>query len=370
MEEQPTRGERREEKRRKRRKMRMSGRSVRTLQEIIRRRAERLRRKKDDSAVNMALYLSEEDVNDLLTMDLALEAVENGFKLLASGDATNSPRSRIGLESGSFNFMAAASPELGVMGTKTYGAIGPGGAKFYVQLYDTADGGLLAMIEASDMGQIRTGAASGVATKHMARRDAATVGIVGTGYQARTQLEAVCRVRDVKSVMAFSRTPERRQQFAEWASDDLGVETAAAGSARECVEGSDIVIAITSTAAPVVSGEWLTPGTHVNAAGANHRRRRELDSEAVTRAAVIVADDVEQARIECGDLIQPIEQGLLSWQQVHDLSDVVAGTVQGRTGDEDITLFESQGMALEDIAVGSLVYRLASERGIGRELPA
>lgn len=318
----------------------------------------------------MALYLSEEDVNGLLTMNLALEAVEKGFRLQASGGATNSPRSRVKLEGGALNFMAAASAELGVMGTKTYGAVGPGGVKFYVQLYDTADGRLLAMIEASDMGQIRTGAASGVATKHMARRDSGTVGIIGTGYQARTQLEAVCRVRDVKSVKAFSRTPERRRQFAEWASAGLGVETTAVGSARECVEGSDIVIVITSTSTPVVNGEWLTPGTHVNAAGSNHRRRRELDTEAVTRSAVIVADDVEQAMIECGDLIQPIEQGLLSWQKVHGLSDVVAGAVQGRTGDDDITLFESQGMALEDIAVGSVVYRLASERGIGRKLPS
>ena len=302
-------------------------------------------------------------------MDVAMEAVEDGFRHLATGDAANSPRSRLGLPGGALNVMAATAPGLGVMGLKTYGVISGGQARFYVQLFSTTTGELLAIIEASEMGRIRTGAATGVATRHLAREDASTVGIIGAGYQAASQLEAVCRARDVASVKAYSRTPLRRAKFAAEMSAKLGVDVMAVESAEACVRETDIVITITSSSSPVLSGEWLSPGTHVNAAGSNHRERRELDDEAVRRTDVIVADDIEQARIECGDLIHPAAGGLARWGQVRSLSDVIVGKVKGRSNAEDITLFESQGIALEDIAVGARVYDMAREVGVGRELP-
>ena len=318
----------------------------------------------------MALFLTEKDVNDLLNMDVALGAVEEGFRLLAEGKATNIPRARLRFTHGTFNFMSAAAPTLGVVGQKTYAVASGNPVRFYVQISSADTGELLALFEASAMGQIRTGAATGVATKHMARRDASTVGLIGAGYQARTQLEAVCRVRDVRSVRVFSPTPERRERFAAEMSAKLGVEISTASSAEACVRDADIAITITSSSRPVMSGEWLSPGTHVNAAGANHRMRRELDDEAVRRSNTIVADDVEQAKIECGDLIHPIERGLLQWEQVRNLSAVVAGREPGRTSDGDVTLFESQGLALEDIVTGIKVYQLAREGGIGQEIPS
>ena len=308
----------------------------------------------------MTLFLTEEDVGGLLTMDVALEAVEHAFKLQAEGLATNNPRTRLRLPTGAFNLMSAASPGLGVMGLKAYAVARGNPTRFHVQLSSTETGELLALIEASKMGQIRTGAATGVATKYMARRDASTVGVIGAGYQARSQLEAVCGVRNIRSVKVFSRTPEHREGFASEMGGALDIPVTAVDSAEACVEGSDVVITITSSSTPVLNGDWLAPGTHVNAAGANHWMRRELDDEAVRRAKVIVTDDVDQAKAECGDLIYPIERGISRWEEVRNLSEVIAGRAPGRTADEDITLFESQGLALEDIAVGKRVYELAA----------
>ena len=318
----------------------------------------------------MALYLTEQDVNEALTMDLALECVEEAFRLIAEGAATNSPRSRIRLPAGGlFNFMCAAAPGAGVMGLKAYGVAPGNPVKFYVQLFSTESGELLSVMEAGDLGQVRTGAASGVATKYMARDDAASVGIIGSGYQARTQLEAVCKVRPVTSARVFSRSAERRTAFADEMSARLGIEVAPVGSGEECVSGADVVITMTSAGRPVLNGAWLDKGTHINAAGANHWMRRELDGDAVRRSAVIVTDDIEQAKMECGDLIYPAELGSIRWEQVKSLADVVGGAAAGRTSDDDITLFESQGLAVQDITTGIRIYQIALERGLGVQLP-
>lgn len=317
----------------------------------------------------MAIFLTEKDVNEILTMDIALETVEESFKLLAEGTATNSPRSRLRLPNGVLNFMAGAAPGAGVMGFKSYGVARGYPVRFYVQLSSTETGDLLAVIEASGLGQIRTGAASGVATRHMAREDASSVGIIGSGSQARTQLEAVCKVREVTSARVYSRKPENRDKFASDMSAALGIDVKAVESGEACVKDADIVITMTSTSRPVLEGEWLSPGTHINAAGANHWMRRELDGEAVRRSDVIVTDDIEQAKLECGDLIYPIEFGTIRWEQVINLSNIVGGITKGRNSAEDITLFESQGLALEDLTTGMRVYTIARERGIGHQLP-
>ncbi len=303
-------------------------------------------------------------------MELALETVEQAFLLLSEGAATNPPRSRIRLPAGGlFNFMCAAAPGAGVMGLKAYGVTRGNPVKFYVQLFSTETGELLALIEAGDLGQIRTGAASGVATKYMARANAETVGVIGSGYQARTQLEAVCKVRPIKSARVFSRRPENREAFADETSAKLGIDITAVDSGEACVDGADVVIVMTSANRPVLNGEWLSEGMHINAAGANHWMRRELDGNAVRRSDIIVADDVEQAKAECGDLIYPAELGSIRWEQVRSLAEVVGGSVPGRSTGSDITLFESQGLAVQDITTGIRIYQLALERGIGSELP-
>ncbi len=317
----------------------------------------------------MAIFLTENDVKEILTMDMALDTVEESFRLMVEGTASNSPRSRIRLPNGVLNFMAGAAPGIGVMGFKSYGVTRGNPVKFYVQLSSTETGELLAVIEASDLGQIRTGAASGVATKYMAKEDASSVGVIGSGYQARTQLEAVCKIRPITSARVYSRKPENREKFAADMSASLGIEVTASESGEACVKDVDVVITMTSTSRPVLEGDWLSPGTHINAAGANHWMRRELDGKAVGRADVVVTDDIEQAKLECGDLIYPNEFGTIRWEQVISLSDVVAGVAKGRNSAEDITLFESQGLALQDLTTGMRIYNIAKERGLGQQLP-
>ena len=317
----------------------------------------------------MSMYLTESEVESLLTMDMALDAVECVFRERGEGRATNRPRYRLPFGGGSLQIMSAAAPGLGVAGLKVYSSM-RGGSRFHVNLYDTETGRLLAMIEANQLGRIRTGAASGIATRYMARGDASTVGLIGCGYQASTQLQAVCAVREIGAVKAFSPTLERRESFASEMTAALGIPVAPVASAEEAVVEADVVVTITSASRPVLEGKWLRPGTHINAAGGNHWMRRELDEVAVRRADVLVVDDLEQARIECGDIISPVERGVIRWEQVAELSEVVTGKVPGRQSDDQITLFESDGVALEDIATGLRVYELARQKGLGSNLPS
>lgn len=315
----------------------------------------------------MALYLTEADVRSVLTMREALPAVEEAFLAWGQGKATNQPRRRIRVPEGRLHVMAAAQ-QGGGLGLKTYAGVA-GRNRVLVVLYSCDTGELLAILEAAYLGMVRTGAASGVATKHMAREDAAEVGLLGAGYQAAAQVEAVCAVRPIKQVKVFSRNPERRSAAVQVMKQSLAVPLRPVESAREAVEGSDIVIAITNSAEPVLSGEWLRAGTHVNAAGSNDWLRRELDELAVARSGRIIVDDLEQAKQECGELIWAVERGVIRWEQVRELRDVVAGNLLGRGNTGEITLFESQGLALEDMAVAMRAYELAKQLGLGLKLP-
>ena len=318
----------------------------------------------------MALFLNEQEVVQLLPMNECIDALDRAFAHAGAGQVDNKPRSRIRMPGGFFHFMAAADGGQGVFGYKAYPSFaGPGGSKMMVMLYDYQSGELLACLEAGRMGQIRTGAASGLATRYMAHESAATVAVIGSGFQARTQLEAVCAVRSIEQARVFSRRQERREDFANRSSERLGLDVKPVESAQECVEGADIVITITSAREPVALGEWLADGAHVNAAGGNHWLRREIDEAAVLKSELIVVDDLEQAKIECGDLMWLEARGTFRWDMAHELRDVVAGRVPGRLTPDGVTLFESMGVALEDIAAAELVYRKAKEQGIGQELP-
>jgi ornithine cyclodeaminase/alanine dehydrogenase-like protein (mu-crystallin family) len=316
----------------------------------------------------MALFLSDQEVAQLLPMDECIDVLEEAFAHAGAGKVDNRPRNRIRMPGGFFHFMVASNEGHGVFGYKAYPSFA-GGAKMIVMLYDYETGALLSCMEGGRLGQIRTGAASGLATKYMAKKDSATVAVIGSGFQARTQLEAVCAVRDIKGVKVFSRKEERRTAFAERSGESLKVDVKAVESAQECVEGADVVIVITSAREPALLGEWLSPGAHVNAAGGNHWMRREVDEETVLRSEVIVVDDLDQAKIECGDLMWLEPRGSFRWDMAKELQDVVAGRVNGRPSEESITLFESMGLALEDIAAAHLVYNKAKAQGIGQELP-
>ena len=319
----------------------------------------------------MVLFLNEREVKDLLPMVECVDVLESAFANAGNGLGDNKPRSRIRMPNGFLHFMAGAAlaPGRSAFGYKAYATFPGGPTRFLVSLYDGESGVLLAIMEAGALGQIRTGAASGLATRHMARSDASTVAVIGTGYQALTQLEAVAAVRQIKAARVFSRTPEKRETFAAKMSERLNVAVAPADSAEECVRGADVAITITSSREPVLKGEWLKDGAHVNAAGGNHWMRREIDPAAVERSALIVVDDLEQARIECGDLIWAAERGAFRWTMAHELKDVVSGRMSGRPNGDSITLFESQGVALEDVAAALHVYGKAKEEGIGQELP-
>lgn len=314
------------------------------------------------------LTLTEQDVDRLLSMDDALREVEAALRDLGEGKAENRPRQRVRGAHSVLNVMPASWPRRGYLGYKEY-VVSPEGARFWFHLFDGATGTPVALLQANRLGQRRTGAASGVATKYLAQPDASTVGILGTGWQAESQLEAICRVRPIVEVRCFARQAVRRQSFVERMAGLLGIPVRGVATAREAVQGVDVIVAVTTSSKPVVSGEWLGQGTHVNAVGANRLGARELDVEVIRRCSFIAADSIEQARIEAGDLVEPAKAGVLDWGDVHEIGDVVCGRIRGRKKPKDITLFKSLGLALEDVAVGSLVYERARKEGIGVEVP-
>jgi ornithine cyclodeaminase/alanine dehydrogenase-like protein (mu-crystallin family) len=315
----------------------------------------------------MALFLDEQEVTDLLSMQMALVAVEDALKQQGLGTAANNPRSRVRLPTGQLHMMGAALPARGVFGYKAYTAV-KGKVRFHVMLYSTESGELLAVLQADRLGQMRTGAASGVATKHMARADARTAGIFGTGWQARSQLEAVCAVRSIQAIKAFGRDAARCQTFCTDMRQQLGVAVEPATSPEPVVKGMDVVITATSARDPLFDGDWLEPGTHVNAIGSNALVRREIDDVVVRRSTLIIVDSKEQARLECGDLLGALERGIVHWEQIRELGDVVAGLIPGRRQASDITLFDSHGLAIWDLAAGIAIYEAAKAKGVGREL--
>jgi ornithine cyclodeaminase/alanine dehydrogenase-like protein (mu-crystallin family) len=317
----------------------------------------------------MLLHISEAEVRALLTMPMAIEAVEEISRKQASGEVVVHPRRRFEFAGGGFfHYMAAADFAAGYVAMKQYTYV-RGNLRFLVPLYSMATGELLALIEADYMGQLRTGAASGVATRCLAQRNSMVAAIIGTGGQARTQLEAVAAVSKLESASVYGRDSAKRERYAREMSEKLGIPVKAAASASEAVRGADIVCTATTAANPVLNRGDLAPGVHINAIGANHANKRELDEETVKSAAVIVVDSVEQSRQEAGDLVLAFQGDESRWAGVKKLSDLVAGKTTGRTSDTEVTLFKSNGIASWDLAAAMKVYALAKEKGLGRQLP-
>ena len=303
-------------------------------------------------------------------MQMAMDAVEEISRKQADGRVVLHPRRRFELPAGGgfFHYMAAMDTEAGFIAMKQYTYV-KGVLRFLVPLYEISTGALLAMIEAEFLGQQRTGAASGVATKYLARRNARTAAILGTGGQAKTQLEAIAAACKLDSVRVYGRDPERRSSFCTEMSQRLGIPVHPAGSAAEAVRGADIVNTATTSAKPVLDGHDIAEGAHVNAIGANHAHKRELDDTAISRAALIFVDSIEQSKQEAGDLIIPFQPQPQKWDAVHELDQLVAGKLPGRTNDGQITLFKSNGIASWDLAVAEKIYALAKQKNLGRELP-
>ena len=314
-----------------------------------------------------AIYLTEADVQRLVTVKDAIATLEELFATWGQPSTANIPRRRARLPGGALNLMGASYGAKNVYGLKAYAAMK--GGQFHTLLYSSVDGKLKAMIEADLFGQLRTGAASGLATKLMANPDARTLGMIGVGRQSRTQAVAVCAVRPIKRVNVFARTPESRESYARSLEKELGTEVRPATSAEACVAEADVVVTITKSAEPVCRAGWLAKGVHVNAAGANSGDRRELDGETVLRATVKVTDHVEQARMEAGEFRDLVAAEKLDWSDVRELGEVVTGKIKGRTSPSDLTLFKSLGIALEDVAFGELVYQRALAACVGKPMP-
>ena len=310
----------------------------------------------------MPLYLSEENINALLTPADAVAAVEGSFERLAAGQVENRPRYRIPVEGGLLHVMAAVDLGLGLAGAKTYVG-GRNGSAFVITLFDAVEHRLVAVIEADRLGQLRTGAASAVAAKHLARSGARTLGIIGTGKQAETQVTCIrAAVPTIERVLAYGRNAERLAAFCKL----VGAEPA---ESNHEASQQDIVVTMTTSKDPVVRGEWLQPGALVCGAGANRVQARELDNVVLQRAAFVCCDSLEQARGESGDLVEPVAASILDWLEVHELHEVVSGAVTGRQSDDDIVVFKSNGIAAWDVALAAFAVGRARECGVGLELP-
>jgi len=335
----------------------------------------------------MTLVLRENDVRELLppaAMPEVMRTLEAAFRRQGDGETRNQPRTRIVPpdRSGVMHTLPAYTPGEpghpeadgpGLIGLKTYTTFA-GGVRFVVLLSSAADGRLLAIIEADWLGQMRTGGASGVATRHMASDEARVVGVIGAGGQARTQLIAMCAARPIETIHVAARDAARGEAFCAEMRQTLGVNVQLAANAEDAVRGADIVVTATTARAPVLDGAWLRPGTHLNLMGSNWADRREVDDEAVMRSERIAVDAFDQALIEAGDLLIPARAGKLDLAQARaqgrivELGEIVAGKTAGRPTAQAITLFKSLGIGLEDVAVGGLVYALARERGLGEEI--
>ncbi|MDE2990874.1 MAG: ornithine cyclodeaminase family protein [Chloroflexota bacterium] len=309
--------------------------------------------------------MTEADVDRLADMDLALRVIEASFERQGRGRSANVGRRRARTARGALQLMGAADPDLGVLGAKLYPTVPGGGISFVVVLFDAANGSLSAVIEAGRLSGLRTGAASGVSVKYLAPPEVQAIGIIGTGRQARTQLEAVCAVQPSARVRVFSRDPANVQQFIEETSPTLPADLEPAATAEAAVRGAQVVITATNAADPVIEADWIGRGAHIIAMGTNHPQHRELDSAAVARADRVFVDDLEGAKIECGDLICAVEDGAFQWGEAVEFGQVVAGRAPGRTSPDEVTLFESQGIALWDIALGQVVLERAVAAGVG-----
>jgi ornithine cyclodeaminase/alanine dehydrogenase-like protein (mu-crystallin family) len=302
------------------------------------------------------IYLNEQHAADFVDMPSAVAAVRAAFMAQAQGEAVNIPRTRLEFGERRLNLMAG-----GVRAPDRYALKSYGSSSYHILLY-SAEQGLLAIMEANLLGQIRTGAASAVATAAMARPDAGKVGLIGAGRQARTQIHALQCVGRATEVAVFARNRSKQAAFCEQLRSELTLPVRAAGSAAEAVSGADIVVTATNSSTPVVMSEWLSPGTHVNAMGANAPSRRELDPQIVLRAALVVTDDIAQAKAEAAEFIDLARAGRLDWNDVVPLHRIV-GSPGFRRDCDAITLFKSLGVGLEDVAVASIIYDRAVASG-------
>ena len=316
----------------------------------------------------MALFLSENEVKQLLTVKMAMEAVELAHRELSATRAQDTPRARTRLPQTTLHILQGALPGIGVFGYKAYTS-NRSGNRFLVYLFDAASGEMSAVVEANYLGMIRTGAASGVAAKWLARPDARIAGVFGSGWQAEGHVRAICAALPLEKVKVCARNPERLADFCQRMSEATGAAVVPCESPEETVRGSDLIGTVTTASKPLFDADWLEAGAHINAAGSNALIRQELSEAAIRRCGLITVDSVPAALAESGDLLPLLEKGRLHPRQLVELGDVIVGHHAGRADAAAISLFESQGLAIQDLAVAAKVVSLARAQGLGKELP-
>lgn len=317
--------------------------------------------------------LSQAEVTALLPMEECIEVMDAVLRTLSLGGAQLPLRTvlRLPQDKGFFGVMPAQLDAPGALGLKAI-AVFPGneGTRLdshqgLVLLFDPDTGVPTAVMDASSITAIRTAAVSGVATRALAREDAGDLALLGTGVQARSHLEAMSEVRRLRRVRAFGRDPGRRADFVRWADARLGVQVEPVATAREAVEGADLICTVSAAKTPVVQGDWVREGAHLNAVGSSLATARELDTRTVVRGRLFV-DRLESARYEAGDFLIPREEGAITDAHIlGELGEVLLGGVAGRADPSDVTIFKSLGIAVEDLAAAHHVLRKAEAQGVG-----
>jgi ornithine cyclodeaminase/alanine dehydrogenase-like protein (mu-crystallin family) len=323
----------------------------------------------------MTLLITEEDVKRLpLSVEAAIPIMEETYRRLSDTSAENGPRLRMPFSNGFMQFAPGALHGQQIAGFKLWANFGRGtgvhkGSPGYDYIYSMETGELLAIIHAYLIGRYRTSAQSAVAVKYLSPADVSTIGLYGAGRIAEGQLEAVCQVRSIRRVRVYSRTSKDRGAFCERMSQRLGVDVTPASAPEEVPLDADIIITASTSEEPILFGDWIKRPCLIVAAGANHWYKREIDDKVVMRANLIVVDEKEHAKLESGNLLRPIAHGLLTWDRVHNLGDVVTGRVPLPALAKSTILFGSHGLAITDVAMAAKTYELARARGLGTELP-
>ena len=313
------------------------------------------------------LFLTSAEVDGLATPAEFVDAVREGYRQYGEG-APAEPRTKLENEAppGFLTTYAAVLPDTGAMGGYTYTAgFGAGDAWFLTPLFDAETGEPLALLDGASMNPFKTGATGAVAADALARADATSAAIIGSGPQARGQLRALATVRDLETVWIYSPTKEHRESFAGEMGGRLDASVAAVASAGAAVEGADVVVTATNASEPVFDGDLLDPGTHVTAMGQYDAAKNELDAATVERATY-VPDIRDRALQDAGSFLNALSAGAIEEDHIHgDLGDVIAGTVPGRESDDEITVFDSGGTGIETVAGAHLLYERAVEEGLG-----
>ncbi|MEW6658410.1 MAG: ornithine cyclodeaminase family protein [Thermodesulfobacteriota bacterium] len=323
----------------------------------------------------MSLVLTGSEVMQVLDIDLALAAAQEAFRAYGEGRVNMPPKSYLTLAQGDFRAMYGEIflPEGHICGLKWVNVHPGNPAKGLltvmakILLNDPETGLEFADLDGTHITDYRTGAAGGVAAQLLARPDAARLGLIGAGAQARTQLAAILKVRAIREVLVFDRHLHHSQGFAAYATTTHGVAARAVAEAADAVREMDIVVTTTPSSQPVVFRDWVSPGAHINAIGADAAGKQELDP-AILQAAKIVVDDWAQAS-HSGEINVALAQGRIKAEQIYgSLGEIAAGKKPGRTDPSEITVFDSTGLIIQDLALGYAVFRRAQERGLGREL--